>query len=95
MIITTDEIINQNTDYTIPKPFKLSLNFRLFRHSYHLIIKTNYCGATATNIKPREGESWLRGSDLRDGKLYKLPLVLWDIICYEFHFGRWSLKNNY
>jgi len=88
--MNTDTIIDQNTDYTIPDPFKISINFRLFRYGYHLIIKTTYCGATTTNLKPREGEDWLRGRDLRDGKLWKLPLVLWDIICYEFHIGRWK-----
>jgi len=61
----------------------MRFTFRLFRYRYQLTIKRTYCGATATALKPRPGENWVRGNDLRDGKLWRLPWVLWDIIRYE------------
>lgn len=66
------------------------IRFRLFWNSYRLTIKRSYCGAVATRCKPRIGEDWLRGNDLRDGKLRRLLFVLLDVLAYEFGFGRWS-----
>lgn len=88
-----DQTTENNKGYA-PPSFYLKSDFRLFRYGYSLIIKPTYCGATSTSLTPREGEDWLRGNDLRDGKLYKLPLVLWDIICYEMNWGRWGFKNK-
>lgn len=35
---------------------------------YTITAKNNYLGCIATNRFPNEGESWLRGNDLYDGK---------------------------
>jgi hypothetical protein len=66
------------------------LDFRLWRKRYRLVVKPSYCGASSQALIPLEGEEWLRGQDLRDGKLWRLPLVLWDILAYEFQIGRWG-----
>jgi hypothetical protein len=68
----------------------MKIKIQLNKNNYCLTVKPQYCGATATNKKPRKNEDWLRGNDLKDGKLSKLPSVLWDIFCYEFGIGRWS-----
>jgi len=68
----------------------MKLKLTLLENNYYLTLKWNYCGVVAENKTPRAGEDWLRGNDLRDGKLWKLPLVLWDIVCYELNLGRWT-----
>lgn len=69
----------------------MNIRFNLRRHTYTLTMSNRYCGAIVWNRHPRSGEDWLRGNDLRDGKLWRLPAVLWDIVQYEFRFGRWAL----
>lgn len=46
---------------------------------------SNYLGCTASNRKPRAGETWTRGNDLADGKLTKKTwhAILGDIVSYE------------
>jgi hypothetical protein len=68
----------------------MRFEFCLLKNKYALTIRHNYCGAIATRRVPRDGETWLRGNDLRDWRLYRLPLVLWDVLAYEFSFGRWG-----
>jgi hypothetical protein len=58
----------------------MKTKFKLKNSNYYLTIKPHYCGAEA------------EGRDLKDGKLWRLPMVIWDIICYEFKLGRWSNK---
>lgn len=38
------------------------------RHRYRISVKANYLGCTVINNTPDPGESWMRGSDLADGK---------------------------
>lgn len=64
------------------------MKLNLLKNNYYLTLKPNYCGAITECKAPRAGEDWLRGNDLRDGKLYMLPFVLWDILCYELGIGR-------
>jgi hypothetical protein len=66
------------------------MKINLFRNNYNLTIKPDYCGVISQCKKPKLGEDWLRGSDLRDGKLHRLPFVLWDIFCCELGIGRHS-----
>ena len=72
----------------------MKLKITLLENNYYLILKWNYCGAIAESKTPKAEEDWLRGNDLRDGKLWKLPLVLWDIVCYEFNLGRWTNSDK-
>lgn len=67
----------------------MTLKFRLFRYRYRINVSKRYCGAVATCLVPRKGEDWLRGNDLRDGSLCRFSRVLWDVLAYEFSFGRW------
>lgn len=62
----------------------MTLRIKLFRYTYSLRINRRYCGAVAMANRVQEGETWRRGRDLRDGTLWRLPLVLWDIVRYEF-----------
>jgi len=71
------------------KGWYLDIRFRLRRYGYRLVVKFNYCGAYATALRYKPGESWLRGSDLRDGKVWRIPNVLYDIYCFEFNRERW------
>lgn len=68
------------------------LKFRLFRYRYSIKVSQRYCGAIATCLAPRTGEDWLRGNDLRDGSLCGFLRVLWDVMAYEFSFGRWRRR---
>lgn len=72
----------------------MRIKIKLINYNYYLTIKSNYCGAVYECKAPREGEDWLRGGDLRDGKLWKLPFVLWDILCCDFSIGRWAKTLN-
>jgi len=69
----------------------MNIRFSLLKCRYCLTITRRYCGAIATSRRPRPGENWLRGRDLKDGKLRVLPSVLWDIVCYELGMGRWRV----
>lgn len=65
----------------------MNINFRLLRRRYCVTVTRHYCGAITTELKPREGEKWLRGRDLRDGPLWKAPRVLLSVIACELrHF---------
>ena len=66
----------------------MRLNFRLFRRRYTIAITRRYCGAQTSALRPLPGEDWLRGRDLRDGRLIALPLVLADVIACEFGLGK-------
>lgn len=68
----------------------MHITFRLIKYRYTLTLKLRYCGATSSTLKPRIGEDWIRGNDLRDGRLWRLPWVLADIIAYECNLGRWG-----
>lgn len=68
----------------------MKLKIPFIKNNYYLTLKSHYCGAIAECKTFRADENWIRGNDLLDGKLWKLPKVLWDIICYEFYLGRWS-----
>jgi hypothetical protein len=72
--------------------WRFSFKFRLLRYRYGMTINlvSNYCGAVAQALKPRPGEDWCRGNDLRDGKFWRFPWVLLDILCYEFRLRRWG-----
>jgi len=73
----------------------MRIRFRLFRRGYILDIKpfSNYCGAYSRALKPRPGEDWIRGNDLLDGRMWKLPSVLIDILNCEFRCGwTWHYK---
>ena len=69
----------------------MRIKFRLFRHGYTLDIRpfSNYCGAYSNALKSLPGEDWIRGNDLLDGSLWKLPSVLIDILSCEFRL-RWT-----
>jgi hypothetical protein len=49
----------------------------------------SYVGAIYWCNEPRPGEDWLRGGDLRDGRAWAFPAVIWDVLCHEFGWGRW------
>lgn len=72
----------------------MNIKIPFIKNNYYLTIKSNYCGAIAECKKHRNGENWLRGNDLRDGKIYELPKVILDMICYEFSLGRWANTNK-
>lgn len=64
---------------------------RTRRNKFTLKIQPGYCGAQVSCRYPIPGETWLRGRDLLDStKLTHLPRVLWDMISYEFGWGRWK-----
>lgn len=71
----------------------MKVMFYTRRHSYTITVTKTYCGAVTWNRQPRDGEDWLRGNDLRDGPIWKFPLVLWDILRYEIGFGRWRRRR--
>ncbi len=71
----------------------MKIRFRLRRYRYAIVCKWHYCGGYANCLRPRPGEDWIRGSDLRDGPLWGLPAVLWDVLCYEFNWGRWGHRR--
>jgi hypothetical protein len=67
----------------------VNCKLKLFGYTYSITFTRKYCGAISICNKPRAGEDWLRGSDLRDGPLWRAPLVFWDIACHQLHIGRW------
>lgn len=70
----------------------MKFTIRLFRNDYRVRIFWGYCGAIMTRKEPEPGETWLRGRDCLDGRLSKLPAVLWDIVSCEFGIGRFSTQ---
>jgi hypothetical protein len=67
----------------------MKIRFNLRRYTYSVTITPRYCGAISICREARPGEDWLRGSDLRDGPLWRFPAVFWDIVRHAFGFGRW------
>lgn len=54
-------------------------------NQYNISLSDGYLGCTATTRKPRAGEEWSRGNDLRDGKPTHETwnAILGDIVSYE------------
>ena len=68
----------------------MRIKFPLIRYKYSIVARKNYLSAYASAKRPRVGEDWLRGSDLKDGKLRFKTLfsIIKDILFYDLHLGR-------
>ena len=72
------------------------IKFSLLRYKYSIVMRKGYLGAYTSAKKPRIGEDWLRGNDLKDGKLNLRTwfFVIKDIFSHEFYLGRWKKSTS-
>ena len=74
----------------------MRIKFPLIRYKYSVVVRKGYMGAYSSSKKPRIGEDWLRGSDLKDGKLNLKTLffIIKDIFSHESYLGRWKKSTS-
>jgi len=73
-----------------------SFGFPLIKYNYSIHRDGNHIGSDMITKKPRLGETWLRGRDLKDGKLTLNTIfgILKDIAYCELSLGRFQRNTK-